>query len=244
MSFVSHRSKKEADWNDGHAIAISQRMSLTFRLPLVAAFTFGAALSSYAQAVSIGVKGGVPITDAFETTKGNSAAYATNTKRYIVGPTVQFNLPARFSIEIDALYKRLGYQYDQSLTNQTVYAKTVANSWEFPALIKFAILPGPVTPFVSVGGSVRHISGIKQIRDTVNAGLAPVRVEVNSATEFNKRNDVGAVFAGGLEFKIGHVRVTPELRYTRWGSENFRDPINALLHTNRNQGDFLMGFSF
>jgi hypothetical protein len=38
--------------------------------------------------------------------------------------------------------------------------------------------------------------------------------------------------------------VTPELRYTRWGSENFRDPIADLLHTNKNQGDFIVGLTF
>ncbi len=223
---------------------IAQSQCMNTRFSIITATLIGAALPALAQPVSIGVKVGVPITDAFETAKGNSASYATNTKRYLVGPSIQFNLPARFSVEIDALYKRLGYQYDQSLTNQTVYAKTVANSWEFPALVKLAILPGPVTPFVAVGASLRNVSGIKQIRQTVNAGLAPVNVELNSASEFNKRNDVGAVFAGGLQFKVGHVRITPELRYTHWGSENFRDPIHSLLRTNRNQGDFLLGFSF
>jgi hypothetical protein len=54
---------------------------------------FAAVVTAAAQPVSIGVKGGVPITDAFDTLRGNQAAYATNTHRYVVGPTVQFNLP-------------------------------------------------------------------------------------------------------------------------------------------------------
>jgi opacity protein-like surface antigen len=216
-------------------------MKLTLQFASLAMVTI---LPALAQPISVGVKGGVPITDAFETFRGNSASYATNTKRYLVGPTVQFNLPARFSIEVDALYKRLGYQYDQSLSNSTVSARTVANSWEFPVLVKFAILPGPVRPFVDAGGSFRHISGIKQFRRTVNGVLSPVNVELNNATEFNKRNDVGFVFGGGVEFKAGFVRISPEFRYTRWGSENFRDPVSALLRTNRNQGDFMIGLTF
>lgn len=203
-----------------------------------------AAISSVGQPVSIGVKAGVPITDAFETLRGNPSAYSTNTKRYLIGPTVQFNFGSHFALEGDLLYKRLGYQYDLASTGQSVYAKTVANSWEVPVLGKFMILPGPVRPFVSAGGAFRHISGIDQFRNTVNAGLNPVGVRINSATEFNRRNDIGAVFGGGVEFKIGRVRVTPELRYTRWGSESFRDPINLLLRTNRNQGDFILGFTF
>jgi len=195
--------------------------------------------SLLAQPLSFGVKAGVPITDAFETFRGNQGSYFTNTKRYLIGPTVQVNLPGRFAIEVDALYKRIGYQYEQPLPD-TVYAKTVANSWEFPLLVKWAILPGPVRPFVDAGASVRHISGVNQFRSVANAA----GITINNATEFNKRNDIGFVFGGGVEFKLGRVRISPELRYTRWGSENFRDPLNALLRTNRNQGDLIVGFTF
>ena len=71
-----------------------------------------------------------------QTLRGNQAAYSTNTHGYLVGPTIQLNLPAHFSIEVDGLYKRLGYQYDQS--GPVVATRTVANSWEFPVLGKFA----------------------------------------------------------------------------------------------------------
>jgi opacity protein-like surface antigen len=199
------------------------------------------ALLSAGERVSIGVKGGVPITDAVDAAKGATSAYFTGTKRYLVGPTVEFHLPARFSIEVDALYKRIGYQYDAS--GPFVYSKTVANSWEFPLLGKFEILPGPVRPFVDLGVSVRHLSGIKQIRQTIS-GASFNRVELNNAVEFNKRNDVGLTGGFGVAFKMGPVRISPEFRYTRWGGENFRDPINALLRTNRNQGDFMVGFTF
>jgi len=195
--------------------------------------------SVLAQSVSFGVKAGVPITDAFQTFQGNQRSYFTNTKRYLIGPTVQVNLPGRFAIEVDALYKRMGYQYEQAPPN-SVYAKTVANSWEFPLLVKWAILPGPVRPFVDAGASFRNISGINQFRSIANN----TGISTNNASEFNKRNDIGLVFGGGVEFKLGRVRISPELRYTRWGSENFRDPAFSLLRTNRNQGDFLLGFIF
>ncbi len=185
----------------------------------------------------------MPITDAFETARGNTAAYATNTKRYLVGPAVRFNLPARFSLEIDALYKRLGYQYDQFAPTLDATTKTVANSWEFPVLGQFAILPGPITPFLELGASFRHISGVKQIRSVATAGNR-INTELNSAPEFNKRSDIGFVFGGGVEFRAGRLRISPGLRYTRWGSENFRDPVNSFLRTNRNQGDFVIGLLF
>lgn len=191
--------------------------------------------------VTAGVKVGVPITDAFDAAQGANASYFTNTKRYIVGGTLEVHLPARFSVEVDGLYKRVGYQYDAR--NPFVYSKTVANSWEFPLLGKFEILPGPVRPFVDAGVSIRHLSGIRQVRQTV-ADATFNRVEINNAAEFNKRNDIGFAFGFGVAFKLGAVRISPELRYTRWGGENLRDPVNSLLRTNRNQGDFLLGLTF
>lgn len=186
----------------------------------------------------MGARAGVPITDAFETFRGNEARYFTNTKRYLIGPTIEIHLPWRFSIVIDALYKRLGYEY-QPTTPGDVATRTVANSWEFPGTVKWEIFPGPIRPFVDAGASVRHITGISQVRE-----LANVVTEIDSAPEFNKRNDIGFVFGGGVAFKLGRVRVSPEFRYVRWGSEAFRDPVRMLLRTNRNQGDFLVGFTF
>jgi opacity protein-like surface antigen len=201
---------------------------------------FAAVVTAVAQPVSFGVKVGVPITDALDTAHGNQAAYASNTHRYLVGPTVQFNLPLRFSIEVDALYKRLGFDYNQfGGPGSPTVTNTTANSWEFPVLGKWAILPGPVRPFIDFGANFRHISGVDQIRSTA----AAVNVTVDSP-EFHKQNDVGAAFGGGIEFKVGWLRLTPEFRYTRWGSENFRDPIASLLRTNKNQGDFMLGLTF
>jgi len=157
-----------------------------------------------------------------------------------VGPTVQLNLPFRFSIEVDALYRRLGYEYNQFAgPGSPTSTRTVANSWEFPVLGKYAIWGGPARPFIDAGANFRHITGVNQIRST----LAAVNVNV-TAPEFNEDSDIGFVFGGGVEFKLGHVRITPELRYTRWGSENFRDPVASLLRTNKNQGDFILGLTF
>jgi hypothetical protein len=199
------------------------------------------AFAAEGASVSFGVKGGVPITDAFETARGPSSAYFTNTKRYLVGPTIEVHLPGRLSIEADGLYKRVGYQYEA--TGPFVYSKTVANSWEFPILAKWEILSGPVRPFVDGGVSFRRLMGIRQIRQTIS-GVTLNQVETNNGAEFNKNNDIGAAFGFGLAFKMGRVRISPELRYTRWGGENLRDPINSLLRTNRNQGDFMVGLTF
>jgi len=201
------------------------------------------AATGFAQPVSFGVKAGVPLTDFVDAAKGDQSAYFTNTKRYTVGPTIEFHLPARFSIEIDALYKRFGFDGQSVSAAGSTLTGTRGNSWEFPILAKFEIVPGPVRPFVDAGVSIRHITGIKQVRQIVSAGTFS-RVELNNPPEFNKETDVGLAFGAGVAFKLGRVRISPELRYTRWGGENLRDPVNGLLRTHRNQGDFLIGFTF
>jgi opacity protein-like surface antigen len=143
---------------------------------------------------------------------------------------------------VDALYKRVGFE---GATTGAIAAttRTTANSWEFPIYGKFEIVPGPVRPFLDAGVSVRHLSGISQVR-SVLSGVTLNTVNIDNPPEFNKDTDVGFVFGGGIAFKISRVRVSPELRYTHWGGENLRDPINSLLRTNRNQGEFLLGLTF
>jgi hypothetical protein len=199
--------------------------------------------ASFAQSVSVGVKAGVPLTDFVDAAKGDHSAYFTNTKRYTVGPTVEFHIPARFSFEIDALYKRFGFDGQSMVADGSTLTGTRGNSWEFPILAKFEIVPGPVRPFVDAGASIRHITGIKQVRQIISAGTFSI-VELNNPPEFNKDTDVGLVFGAGIALKVGRVRISPEFRYTRWGGENLRDPVSALLRTQRNQGDFLVGFTF
>ncbi len=54
-----------------------------------------------AQLVSIGVKGGVSLTE-------HTTANQDESCPYIVGPSIEFRLPAGFAIEAAALYERLG----------------------------------------------------------------------------------------------------------------------------------------
>ena len=63
-----------------------------------------------AQSLSFGVKGGVPLTDAFSTSRGDRVSYASVTHRYTVGPTAEIGLPLYgLSLEMDALYRRIGW---------------------------------------------------------------------------------------------------------------------------------------
>jgi hypothetical protein len=195
-----------------------------------------ASFSVSAQPISIGIKAGIPINDALETVQGNNSfnsIYTANNHRYVVGGTIQLNFPGRFSIEGDALYRRLGYTHQTLVFPQPPATTTRANAWEFPILGKYAILPGPVRPFVAAGANFREITGAEQSGGTTTV-----------VSELGHDFTAGFTFGGGVELKFGHLRITPELRYTHWGTENFSDPVNSLLHTNKNQGDFMLGITF
>src|SRR5258708_39098050 len=76
------------------------------RNPKVVLITLGYCLcigGATAQLVSVGVKGGVSITEP--------GGYNDESRRYIVAPSVEVRLPFRFAAEVDALYTPIGSSY-------------------------------------------------------------------------------------------------------------------------------------
>lgn len=195
--------------------------------------------SAFAQLpVSVGIKGGVPLTEAFNTVSDATRGYFSDTRRYIVGPTVELNLPAGFGVEFDALYTRLNFS--QNLVASAV-AATSANSWEFPLLLKYKFAKGPVRPFVDAGASFRHITGVKQITSFITGSGSN---QTSNPAEFRDPNATGFAFGAGIDLKLLIIKVSPEIRFTHWGTDNFVSGVQGLLQTNRNQGQFLVGITF
>src|ERR1700692_1108966 len=175
---------------------------------------------------SFGIKGGVPLTDAFtdDTTMGVDVITHTfsDAKNYVIGPTAELSLPFGFSVEADALYRPLNLT-----TNITVVPQPLAryftniNSWEFQILGKYHFLHTPIVkPYVEAGPIFRHVSSSGSYLS--NSGFA---------------------LGGGIDFKLLLVRITPELRYSRWGGDArvqfFNAPPSQL-----NKAEFLLGISF
>ena len=112
-----------------------------------------------AQVVSFGVKAGVPVTDALPY---NFDGFHLDTGRWTVGPTAEFHLPARISIEIDGLYR--GYRTISSFpvgiagTPFLIESHNDVKAWDFPLLLKYRILGGPIRPFVDAGYQLTHES--------------------------------------------------------------------------------------
>jgi hypothetical protein len=194
-----------------------------------------------AQLVSVGVKGGVSITEP--------GRYNDESRRYIVGPSVEFRLPFRFAAEIDALYTRTGdsfrylYFYPDPAgmagTTTDIRVRTRGNSWEFPVLGKyyFTSRQHAIQPFVGTGYTL-STTWVRNDVQTSVLSLSPIATTQPTLASNSRRTpfDVGAVVAAGVRVKAGRFSVLPELRYTHWGP--------AATAVRKNQAKFLLGISF
>ncbi len=166
-------------------------------------------ISAFAQPFSAGFKLGAPVTDAFH----DSSRFLGDNKRFIFGPTAEVRLPFGFGIEVDALYRR--YQY--STLGGLGVNPFKSGAWEFPVLAKIRGGLPLVKPY-AVGGLVFH------------------RLSTNSS-EVLHRNNVGVAVGGGLQVNVLMLKISPEIRYTRW-------TVSSLPNFNQNQADVLVGFTF
>jgi hypothetical protein len=200
------------------------------------------AVPAFAQ-LTFGVKAGVPLTDFLEVARSPNFGFNTNTKRYIVGPTVELRLPFGLGVEVDALYRRLNYEGNGTLLDVLTNNRTTGNAWEFPLLLKYRA-PGPlVRPYFTVGVAWDTLSGMTQsITRTLASGQITSLIS-NDPAELQNKTTTGFVIGGGVDIHAIFLHVSPEIRYTRWGNQHFADP-SGLLQSNRNQAEFLLGFTF
>ncbi len=184
----------------------------------------GLAMNAFGQEssspIGLGVKGGVPLNDAFVVRQENPVDYIADTHRYTFGPYVEVRLPAGFGVELDALYQT--YEYRQVVPAPTIDQNS--HAWEFPLVVKKRFLPGPVKPYVEAGAAFSHLS-------------------VGDVRELNDRNTWGLVLGGGVDLKVGPMHFTPEVRYTRWTSREFDSP-GTLLQSNLNVASVMLGIGF
>jgi hypothetical protein len=192
----------------------------------------------HAQLLSFGIKGGVPLTTAFETVARQDIRYLSETRRYTFGGAVELRLPLGLGAEFDLLYKRLNYDVTQTSGTDVLEGTTSANSWEFPLLFKWRSPGILLRPYVTAGPTFRRLSDVKQFVFR-NGGSGTGTTPAELRDEFSK----GFAIGGGLE--IGRrVRVAPEIRYTRWGDVNFQSLVLPDFQSNQNSLDFLVGIHF
>jgi hypothetical protein len=208
---------------------------------LVLFFAFAAA--AFPQALSVGVKGGAPLGDAFKivSNAASGRSYFQDTKRYTFGPVIEVRLPFGLGIEFDALYKRMEYGYTGTAAN--VNSLTKGRSFEFPLIAKYRA-PGPmVHPYVGGGVSFRTLQGLKQFVTKDLPGAVRGTTQTSAPEELQGRFNKGIVMVGGIEIKALKARISPEIRYTRWVDHSFRDALK-LFGSNQNQMEALIGLTF
>jgi outer membrane protein with beta-barrel domain len=156
-------------------------------------FFFGATLVAHAQIASFGVKAGVPVTSAVP-----YAGLDQEPGRWEVGLTAEFHLISGLSAEVDALFRGYAFVLHDGAPAANSY-RLDAKAWDFPFLLKYRFLGGPVRPFVDVGYSLTHES----FDESTLVGQTK-----------NSRNGSGPAGGVGVEFKFRKVRIAPEARYT------------------------------
>ncbi|MBI5281523.1 MAG: outer membrane beta-barrel protein [Candidatus Solibacter usitatus] len=187
-------------------------------------FTLLLSIPLPAQVINWGVKGGIPLNDAVEA----AGAFKPVQHRWTFGPVIEFNLPAGLGLEAEALYRRVGYQTEPAAapgTGRPVNSIFNSNAWSFPILAKYKF-PGDLARLYVSGGFVfRTLSDVPNLWDSSTKGW---------------------VLGAGIRYNTKLIKISPELRYTRWGTDHFQ--VNAShgnsLNSKLNQVEFLVGITF
>jgi len=164
--------------------------------------------------------------------------------RFLFGPMAEVRLSNRFSIEVDALYKRKLNYTNTSVTRlsggaqlRTETHDVTARSWEIPVILKWHPSNHPIRPFVGGGFSSRNVSGTTHIFGTVT-GVPPITEPTFDFT--TDEGDLvhpwtyGITASAGATLRAGIFHFQPEVRYTRWLDSPFyfetrRDSIQILM---------------
>jgi hypothetical protein len=196
--------------------------------------------------VELGVKGGVPFTNAFETGSffnlGFGEGAKAPTRRYAVGPWIGVRLRPWFGLQADGIYRRLGFDLvTKQATVILIYTTGTANSWEVPILAKFYLRhAGGWQPYLGTGPAFRHTGQVSASALETFGSFGPPRT-ISSDFEFAGRSHLGSTVSGGITRDFGKLHISPEIRYTRWREDN---PKDDLFYSKSNQIDFFLGFSF
>jgi hypothetical protein len=198
------------------------------------------AVSACSQPFTAGVKLGVPLTD-FITTVQNASSSVPN--RFIGGVTGELRLPFGLGVEVDALYRRIHYQDAVgSILGTLTTDRTTANSWEFPVLVKYRFPTRIARPYVDAGVSFDTLSGLT---DTITQTIQTTQSSTHTTStpaSLQNNSTKGFVIGAGVDIHAIVLHLSPEIRYTRWGSPHFN--LSGVVSSNQNQAEFLLGITF
>jgi hypothetical protein len=100
---------------------------------------------------------------------------------------------------------------------------------------------------VDIGVALETLTNLRQTGFTQSVpffGVAPPPMNAATSTpaELNDRTIAGFVTGAGVDIHLLFLDLSPEIRYTRWGAQQFVSPYGGL-SSNQNQLEFLLGIT-
>jgi hypothetical protein len=165
----------------------------------------------------------IPYDSAFDT--------SSSSPRYGGGGALEFTLGPKTSLEAEFLFGQLRYTQNSvtywgsynpesgsdTRSTKSVVEATNARLWDVPLMIRHkGMRPSGLFShlFVAGGATAREVSNV---RTTTNTTLSGTTTTSRTTAPVAKRTIVGATVGLGFQFVDDFgIRVTPEIRYTRW----------------------------
>ena len=185
-----------------------------------------------AQTVSIGITVGGQMTNDF------GQSWSLSTPRLLLGPTVRVQTTSGFGFETDLLHKDIEFEYSVGRPGLAYGSyRMSANVWQLPLLLNYERRFGKLTPFVYGGWTVRWTTG------AMRAGQYCIQLPSIVCTPFtetglsegDRQITNGPAAGGGVGFGAGMLRLSPEVRFTRWLQRAIAQPPSA-----QNEVDLLL----
>ncbi len=182
--------------------------------------------------LGFGLKGGARLTDF----TGSSSDVTSHDHVYTIGPYAELKLPLGLSIEADLLYKKSGSTLVNlfPLAGATSLQQFDMDSFDVPILLKKKFDTGMIfRPFVEAGLANRYSTGIPGSTISVLPPLPGTYYNTSSTSGWQE----GLVVGGGVQFKILMVKISGELRWSRYGNIS----TSTVPKLNANQAELLIG---
>lgn len=176
--------------------------------------------------IGFGLKVGSRLTDFTE----NTHDLTKQDHVYTIGPYAELSLPVGFSLEADLLYKKSGATLNNIVNGTTSITRQFNfDSFDLPILAKKRFGEKGIffRPFIEGGLANRYSTGLPGSNSIGN----PLGTSTHGGWQ------EGLVLGGGVEFKVLVLKVTGELRWTRFGNIS----SSTIPKLNANQAELLLG---
>jgi len=180
----------------------------------------------------VGAIGGFSATDPNAFSTGES-------KRYMIGPSVEGRFfGAKIGLELDAIYRRLGYSYAGDFGPPPpdyqgpapitrFYVRSRGNSWEMPLTGKYYFRGREARwrPFLGAGFALR--TQWWNTESTIyRSGSSTAE---NNSESHGTGVSIGATAVAGVEIpSYRRLSFQPQVRYTRWSNDSANRPLNQV----------------